>query len=201
MTCHFIDKEWTLRSAVLETSHFPGSHTAGNIATKVRQSLSGLGVREEQVVSFVHDETANVVAACRKLREDVGWTSQMYGAHLLQTAIRRAIDRNCTLQRILRCGHRLMARFCYSNLKTEALLQKQHQMGMQPLLIENVTMRWNSSYYMPQHLLKLRLPLMAVLTGSSQKKDVRKLLLSETEWKLAENIVEILQPLNPLLPF
>ena len=60
---------------------FPGSRTANNIATKVRQSLSVLGVREEQVVSFVHDEAANVVAAGSKLCEDVGWTSQTCGAH------------------------------------------------------------------------------------------------------------------------
>ena len=93
-----------------------------------------------------------------------------------------------------------MAHFCHSNLETEALLQKQHQMDMQALkLIQDVTTRWNSSFYMLQRLLKLRLPLMAVLTGSSQKKDVWKLLLSDTEWNLAE-IVEILQPLKPQLP-
>ena len=32
VTCHFINKDWSLVIAVLDTSHFPSSHTVGAIA-------------------------------------------------------------------------------------------------------------------------------------------------------------------------
>ena len=92
MTAHFIDSNWELRSCVLETSLFPGRHTAENIAEKVSAAPQSLDVPRKSIVAVVHDEAANMMAAGRKLKEDYGWESAACAAHLLQTCIRHSIE-------------------------------------------------------------------------------------------------------------
>lgn len=63
-TAHFIavdGRQWTLRSCVLETVFFPGSHTAINIAQKLRDVVANFEIRN--VVAIVHDQAANAERA------------------------------------------------------------------------------------------------------------------------------------------
>ena len=62
-TAHFIDGEWNLVSCVLETIHFPGSHTGIRISEQIKGSLTAYNVKPDQGSAVVHDEAANVVLA------------------------------------------------------------------------------------------------------------------------------------------
>ena len=44
--------------------------------------------------------------------------------------------------------------------------------------------------------MKLRLPLTALLTDSSQKRDVQAMLLKDSQWLLASQLIETLRPLK-----
>ena len=76
---------------------------------------------------------------------------------------------------------------------------KQQQLNplVQPLkVVQDVSTRWNSTYYMLQRLVKLRVPLTAVLCDDqlTPKRQDREMLLKDNEWMLAEHLIELLEP-------
>ena len=54
-------------SCVLETIHFPCSHTGIRISEQIKGSLTSSNIRPDQVFAAVHDEEANVVLAGKLL--------------------------------------------------------------------------------------------------------------------------------------
>ncbi len=185
-----------MKSYVLETALFPGSHAAGNIAEKVRDCLRKFKIPDSMIVACVHDEAANAMAAGRIL-QTFGWSNQPCSAHLLQTAVRHTISSSRSVQKLLSASRKLVGHFKHSNIATEQLEKKQAQLCQDRAtyhLVQDVTTRWNSSYYMLQRLVQLRLPVTAVLTDASAKKDEKLLLLKDKEWTLAESLVDVLAP-------
>ena len=194
ITAHFIDDDWKLVSAVLTTSQFPGSHTGERIAQKLRQSIALFDVPEDKIAAIVQDEAANAVLAGSILHEECGWESCACAAHLLQTSIRHAIDSNRAVQNVLAACRRLVTHFKHSNQATEELLRIEAQMEIGQLkLVQDVATRWNSGFFMLERVLKLRLPITAVLSGA-KKKDHRDLLLKDQQWALIEKVIEVLHP-------
>lgn len=197
-TVHFINDEWQLVNGVLETAIFKGSHTAEKLAECTQQVVQRFGIKREQVVAVSHDEAANMVAAARILTEEESWESNVCMAHRLQTAIRHGLDLD-VVSKLLARGRRLVSHFKHSCIAAEALESKQTQLNASqtPLkVIQDVPTRWNSSFYMLRRLLQLRVALIAVLCDPSvtPKQADRDLLLKDSQWKLAEQLVEILEP-------
>ena len=62
-TGHVLNNDWELVSCVLETIHFPGSHTGIRISEQIKGSLTSYGIPPEKISAVVHDEAANVVLA------------------------------------------------------------------------------------------------------------------------------------------
>ena len=104
-TCHFVNGEWKLKTFVLETSHFGGSHTARRIADKACKAVAR--VRASQVLCVVQDEAANAVAAGRLQEEDKSWSSKTCAPHKLQTCIHHAIDGSAPVRRLLATSRKL----------------------------------------------------------------------------------------------
>ena len=195
LTCHFVNREWALVSCMLDTSLFPGSHTAERIAEKVNAALN-LFCEPAKVVVIIHDQAANAVAAGTTLCKEQGWQSIPCSAHLLQTAARHAIDNCRPVQKLLASGRRLVGHFKHSNQATEMLLSRQKQLGESPLKpVQDVPTRWNSSFYMLERLLKLKLALHAVFQNDVHKK-FRDLMMDDRQWKLAEEFVDVMRPLE-----
>ena len=92
-------------------------------------------------------------------------------------------------------ARRLVGHFHHSPKSTEALEEKQCALGTvgkgtSPLhVIQDVLTHWHSSFLMLQQLVQLRLPIMAVLEQSSH----RHLLLKDTQWNLAKQLVQTLE--------
>lgn len=53
LTSHWIDADWIRRSAILQTSHLPGSHTAVNIKSKFDEMLASWSLEEKVRVHFI----------------------------------------------------------------------------------------------------------------------------------------------------
>ena len=49
-TGHWIDDSWTRHSAILQTSHMPGSHTAENIKNKFEEMLTSFSLEQKVCV-------------------------------------------------------------------------------------------------------------------------------------------------------
>ena len=80
-TVHFIDGDWSLRTGVLETASFPGSHTGVRIAERMKETATRFGLKPEQVVGFVHDEAANVELAGTLLLDSDEWETIVTHTH------------------------------------------------------------------------------------------------------------------------
>lgn len=72
VTCHYADKDWKLKSAVLHTASMPERHTADNLADKLNQVVDTWGLAG-RVTACVHDNARNIVLANNSSR--VRWNS------------------------------------------------------------------------------------------------------------------------------
>lgn len=75
-TAHYLDGSWNLVSCVLETIHFPGSHTGIRISEQIKGSLTSYNIQPVQVSAVVHDEAANVILAGKPVV--IGMCFEMY---------------------------------------------------------------------------------------------------------------------------
>ncbi len=193
VTAHYIDSNWELQAFVLETLSFPERHTGVNIADK----LKGLAERWEimdSVMVVSHDQASNMKAAMDILLEECNWKSLNCAAHCLQLCILAGFSIS-TIDRLLSAAKKIVTHFHHSTVVSEALKQKQAQMGMScKKLITSCATRWNSTYEMLDRLLKLRWPITAVLSDSEVTKvSDRYLDLKPEQWKLVEDLVTILE--------
>ena len=56
-TVHFIDGDWSLRTGVLETASFPGSHTGVRIAERMKETAT-LSPENVDALVFLHRNTS-----------------------------------------------------------------------------------------------------------------------------------------------
>lgn len=70
---HFITPDWELNSCVLQTLHFPESHTLVLISEKLKEICSNFSVSFDKVVAVSHDHESNMQVSLRILHDDSGW--------------------------------------------------------------------------------------------------------------------------------
>ena len=196
-TAHFITSEWELSSCVLQTLHFPESHTGVHISEKLKEICSNFNVPYDKVVAVVHDQGSNMQASLRILHDDSGWASVNCAAHTLQLCVNEGLQIR-SIAALLASGRKLVGHFKHSSKATAALAQKQKQMNM-PVkrLIQDCPTRWNSSFYMLERILEIRWPISAVLGDESiTKKADRPLDFKSEQWTLAEDLLPSLQKIE-----
>ena len=84
---------------------------------------------------------------------------------------------------------KLVGHYKFSNIALQSLLKFQEQLGLSPKrLIQDELTRWNTTFYMLQSLLELKV----AITAAGAELDVPT-ELSSSNWTLAEKTVKILQ--------
>ena len=87
----------------------------------------------------------------------------------MQLCIKAGLEVN-EIQQVVSAARRLVEHFKKSELANTALQKRQQQMSPDQdvlQIVQDVKTRWNSVYYMIDRLLKLRLPISAVLADST----------------------------------
>ena len=169
LTTHFISGEWNMESDCLGTMPVSERHTGDNISSWIEEILGNFGISTQKVVSFVHDNGSNFVRAGKILSEKFGWSSESCAGHDLQLCIKAGLEVN-EIQQVVSAARRLVEHFKKSELANTALQKRQQQMSPDQdvlQIVQDVKTRWNSVYYMIDRLLKLRLPISAVLADST----------------------------------
>lgn len=135
-------------------------HTGPNIAEWIEQAMARFEIPASKIVAVVHDNGSNVVLAANILQEKHGWKSAHCAGHTLQLVISHAL-KHPQFTKILRAARCLVEHFKTGfKLKT-----KQKQMGTpESKRIQDVSTRWNSTFYMLTPLLEQRWPLTATLS-------------------------------------
>lgn len=83
LTIHYINDQWELCNATLQTTYFPEDHTGEQIAAGLREALEIWELEEKRMTSMTTDSGSNMVKAL----ELNGWTRLQCFGHRLHLAI------------------------------------------------------------------------------------------------------------------
>ncbi|XP_035981203.1 zinc finger BED domain-containing protein 1-like [Fundulus heteroclitus] len=194
VTCHYITDDWDMQSISLTTMPLQDRHTASNIAEWLEQVVDRFEIPPSKIIAIVHDNGANIVAAANILEEKHGWSSVRCTGHTLQLVINAAL-KNPSIEKAVRAARYLVEHFKKSDLACSKLREKQQQMNTpEHSLVQDVSTRWNSTFYMISRLLEQRWPVTATLSDSSvTQRGKRYLDLKPDQWSLLEELSTVLK--------
>lgn len=143
-----------------------------------------------------------MVACTNKLAQDpsfVNLAGVRCAGHTLQLCINTALKQD-PVCRTVAAARRVVSHFKKSAKATTALAEKQKEQNVAVhKLVQDVMTRWNSVYLMLDCLLEQRAPVSAVLADSSvSKQSDRNLELTTSQWRTAEDTVNVLKPMITL---
>lgn len=166
-TCHYITDDWDMQSICLTTMPLQDRHTASNIAEWLEQVVARYEISPSKIIAIVHDNGANIVAAVNLLEEKHGWSSVLCTGHTLQLVINAAL-KSPGIEKAVGAARCLVEHFKKSELASSKLKEKQKQMATtEHSLVQDVSTRWNSTFYRISRLLEQRWPVTATLSDSS----------------------------------
>ncbi|CAI5661729.1 unnamed protein product [Oreochromis niloticus] len=147
------------------------------------------------VLAIVHDNASNIVAALHILKEKFGVVSYRCAGHTLQLVVHHAL-KDPKIDKALSAARGLVKHIRKSEPASTKLKQKQKQMGTaEHKLIQDVAVRWNSSYYMIERLLEQRWPVVATLSDPKVTQRGKQYLdLKSDQWILLDELKEVLKP-------
>ncbi|XP_053316233.1 E3 SUMO-protein ligase ZBED1-like [Spea bombifrons] len=195
ITCHYIGDDWKLSSLCLTTMPVEDRHTAANIAEWIEEVAAKFEIPDKKIIAIVHDSGANIVAAVKILEDKHGWASIRCTGHTLQLVINASL-KHSGIQRAVGAARGLVEHFKKSELASTKLKEKQKQMGTpEHKLLQDVSTRWNSTYYMVDRLIEQRWPVTATLSDPSvTQRGKHYLELKPEQWNLLEELSTALKP-------
>ena len=149
-TCHFLTKEWEMKSVVLDTSRMEVSHTANNIAAALMKVTDNWGITGK-VICAITDNASNMVAAVRS----TGWQHSPCFAHTINLIVSNSIAEVPEVGEVIQAAKNIVSFFHRSTKATDKLTTVQSQLNVEhKKLIQHVETRWNSVYYMLECLVE-----------------------------------------------
>lgn len=150
VTCHFITPDWTMESAVLETSHVPESHTIINLAAELKKITD-----EWKITSKIHcaitDGASNIKGAIRQNH----WNNLVCFAHTLNLVVTGAISQDPEANEVIEKVKHIVTFFHKSTLASGKLHAIQARLDLPDhSLIQQVETRWNSTFYMMERYIE-----------------------------------------------
>ena len=106
VTCHYIDGDCTLRSSLLDVSHFPQTHTASNLADSIAELMVQWGIKNK-ICCIVTDGAANMLKCGRVLE----LRHAICIAHTLNLIVKKCFDLTPALSAIRSKVRRIVGYF------------------------------------------------------------------------------------------
>lgn len=196
LTAHYI-YQYKLKSVVISTSEIQIHHTAENIALAIQEVMDQWQI-SSKVVTIVTD---NAAAMKKAVSECLNKRNHFCVAHTLNLAVKDCIEKetfdlagntsNCQLQQLLAKCRAIVSHFKYSTKASYALLRMQEQLNVNKLkLKQDVRTRWNSTFYMLERLLEVKISVSATLP----QLDSSPPNLDSNEWIIVKDVVALLRP-------
>ena len=167
--------------------------TGENIAEVLRNVIKEWKINERRISAVVHDNAININLAIEKL----GCGDVPCFAYSLQLAVNNGLQIS-PINKLSSVASKLVGHFKHISLAMTALKGKQQQLNIsQHHLLQDVVTRWNSTYYMYERLLEQCWAIYAVLHDEQgSQSQYKHLYLKEDQWKLLEQLVILLKPLQ-----
>ena len=133
----------------------------------------------------------------KALESEHGWVSHGCAGHTLKLCVNADLQITA-IKNAVAAGRRLITHFRKSEPALRALRSRQKDMRVDSHnLIQDISTRWNSTYYMMEHLIEQRWPITAVLSDHTvTKASDRYLDLKSEQWELLTALKEVLHPLQ-----
>ncbi|XP_060780360.1 E3 SUMO-protein ligase ZBED1-like [Neoarius graeffei] len=191
-TAHFIHKDWTMTSYVLQTKAMHEAHTGVNMAALLQKVVTEWGMTGK-VDAVVTDNASNMTVAVN-----------LAGLHHIKCyAHTTSLASQCALKLPAVAG--LLGRvrwvtgfFHQSAAELHVLKEKQQLLGL-PVhrLVTDVPTRWNSAFDMVEHFLQQQPAITATLLSTEvRKKEKDVCTFTEEDISNAEEFVEALKPVK-----
>ena len=181
LVAHFIiDSTMEKKDLMLSCWKFDESHTAENISSNILSHIQSWDI-EETLVCVVRDNAANMITGMRV----ANIPSLSCLAHSLQLI---GIFQQPSVQQLLISAGSIIGYYHRSNTAFHTSQQIQEQLGLpKHLLIQDVSTRWNSSFYMLQRLIEQKRAITVTSTECQPPSELRT-----QQWTLAEKVVKTL---------
>lgn len=144
-----------------------------------------------KVVFVVTDNADNVVNA---VKDVMGWKHMGCFAHSLNLVVTRAVNKNHDVVTLIETVKRIVSHFKRSTQSTEKLIEYQvrnNEPNNKPKkLIQDVSTRWNSTYFMLKRFVLLQEPIKATLALIDKDLPV----LTPVQWKMLCELILVLKP-------
>ncbi|XP_046868451.1 zinc finger BED domain-containing protein 4-like [Drosophila willistoni] len=186
VTCHFIIN-FELKSVVLATKPLTDqtNHSSANIATTFRKICDEWNIFDK-VHTIVTDNAASMIKTCELLKKK----HLPCFAHTLNLVVQDALALE-NVQGILKSTKRIVSFFkssatAYAKFKIAQGTEKPHS------LLQEVSTRWNSAYYMLQRVLLTRDPLTATLLKCQNA----PIPHTENNFRIIQDLCLLLEPFD-----
>lgn len=186
-----------MKSYTLTTEEVEERHTTINISARILEVLHEWEI-DGKTTTIVTDNATNVINAVKALPNLTVNEGITCAAHTMQLAISKGLDIK-EIDTFCQKARKMVGHFRHSNIAWEALKTNQENLKMPVLkLIQSVPTRWNSTFDMLERLLKNRRPVESVLADKSvtKTKIAQNLEISECEWHIMDNLVNVFKPLQ-----
>ncbi|CAH2103208.1 unnamed protein product [Euphydryas editha] len=181
-TAHFIVKHQRLK-VILGACVLEQDHTSQYIEQKITEMVNNWSLNGK-IFLVLRDNAANMVCAMRGKYESIGCI-----AHTLQLVIKQALFSDEETKKIFKKCRKIVGHFRHSEQATRKLRECQKQCGLpEHTLVQDVDVRWNSTYLMLQKLLEQK---NAVNLYIVEHGKIDTLL--SNEWNVIKNVTAILK--------
>ncbi|XP_034542641.1 zinc finger BED domain-containing protein 4-like [Notolabrus celidotus] len=190
LTAQWIDENFEMKRAVLHAQEFAGSHTGAAIASAFDSMFAQWKIKKDNVHVVLRDNARNM----QKAMDECGVKSLGCMAHTLQLAVHNGVLSQRSISDCVAIGRKIVGHFRHSQLATSRLRIIQQELGMKPkMLQQDVTTRWNSTFYMMKSLLDQKRAL--GVYGADHELPA---CFSAYQWGLVENMTTLLTPFEQL---
>ncbi|KAF2883571.1 hypothetical protein ILUMI_22635 [Ignelater luminosus] len=189
-TAHWISPEFKLEHGVLAMKPFSGSHTGENIAKELNIVANHWDIKHTKIHVLIHDSGANTVKGVRLAEYD----SAKCFIHTLQRAINESLKVQAEVTTMIATGRRLVTHFNHSGLAQEKLLRIQKELNLpEHQLVQDISTRWNSTFYMIERLLEQKRAISLYVTDHDTL-----INLTAQQWSLMEQCINLLKPFEEI---
>lgn len=184
VTAHFVNKEFILKSVLLECSEITERHTSENLSNEIKGIITKWQL-DGKVVLVVSDNAGNIKNAINNLHlRHLGCF-----AHTINLVVEESLKCESDLINKVKT---IVTHFRKSTIANQVLEKNQISSGIKDpkKLIQAVSTRWNSCFYMLERIVLLENPVRASL-GLLENPPSS---LTTIEWTIIKELCVVLKP-------